>query len=124
MGKKETLKRGTALGWIQKHLKQTSPKWHLVSLDAIVITCLILLANFIFDEKEMGWQELNPNPYLLIPLLVGCRYGFIAGILSGLFAAITVTLLATKLDFYFIRSFIDNNLYLLFAFFVVGALIG
>lgn len=54
-----------------------------VAVDAAVLGALVLGANFVFDRAALGWTNLNPSPYLLVPLLLGSRYGFTAGLVSG-----------------------------------------
>ena len=36
------------------------------------------------------WLNANPNPWLLLPVYLGCRYGFAAGALSGIVTASVV----------------------------------
>jgi hypothetical protein len=54
-----------------------------ILLDAVLIGGALVAANFIFGADALGWPELNPSPYLLLPVLIGGRYGFTAGILAG-----------------------------------------
>ncbi len=63
-----------------------------VALDAGLVAAIIVGANLLFDRAHPGWLNLNPSPYLLLPLLLGGRYGFGVGVLSGL-AAVTLILL-------------------------------
>ena len=62
-------------------------------LDAVIVGVLIVAANLLFDPGDPGWSGLNPSPYLLLPLLVGGRYGFTPGVLSGAAASLLVLLL-------------------------------
>ncbi len=62
-----------------------------VALDAAVLAASVLGANLLFDRAHPGWTNLNPCPYLLLPLLLGGRYGFTVGVLSG---ALTSALVA------------------------------
>ncbi len=54
-----------------------------ILLDAVLIGGALVAANFIFGADALGWPGLNPSPYLLLPVLIGGRYGFTAGILAG-----------------------------------------
>lgn len=54
------------------------------TLDFIVLTFLVAGANYLLGRNDPGWLALNPTPWLLPPVLVGIRYGFIAGLVTGL----------------------------------------
>ncbi len=68
-----------------------------IALDAAVIAAVVVGANLLFDRAHPGWTNLNPSPYLLLPILLGGRYGFLAGVLSG--AAASALILAQPLLF-------------------------
>lgn len=55
-------------------------------IDSIVIAVLLVLANLVFGFGDRGWIGLNPSPYLLLPLLIGGKYGLRAGLMAGLMA--------------------------------------
>lgn len=58
-----------------------------------VFTALVLgVLNFALSASDWGWVKLNPTPWLLLPLLIGGRYGFFAGLLSGLLTSGVVLL--------------------------------
>ncbi len=63
-----------------------------IALDAAVVAAAIVGANLLFDRAHPGWTNLNPSPYLLLPLLLGGRYGFLPGILAGLTASALIVL--------------------------------
>jgi hypothetical protein len=55
-----------------------------IALDAALVAAFIVGTNILFDRAHPGWTNLNPSPYLLIPVLLGGRYGFASGVLAGL----------------------------------------
>ena len=64
-------------------------------MDTAVLTALLSLANYLFGVDQFGvydfgWRRLNPSPWFLLPILIGCRYGFTAGILSGVLGTFVV----------------------------------
>lgn len=65
---------------------------HSIALDAAVAAAAIVGANLLFDRAHPGWTNLNPSPYLLLPILLGGRYGFMPGILAGLTASALIVL--------------------------------
>ncbi|MCF3651879.1 hypothetical protein [Synoicihabitans lomoniglobus] len=58
----------------------------MVWSDVGVIGLLLVGANLLLGRGDIGWLEFNPTPYLLLPILIGGRYGF--G--PGLYAAVAV----------------------------------
>lgn len=61
-----------------------------IALDAVLVAVVIVGANLLFDRAHPGWINLNPSPYLLLPILLGSRYGFVPGILAGLTASVLI----------------------------------
>lgn len=59
-------------------------------IDAAVLAALVAGANLLFARSHLGWTNLNPSPYLLLPLLLGGRYGFLAGGLAGAATSVIV----------------------------------
>lgn len=66
-----------------------------VLLDAALLSAALVGANFVFARAQLGWLDLNPSPYVLLPLLLGGRYGFLVGLLSGLATSALVAALHT-----------------------------
>ncbi|MCF7763724.1 MAG: hypothetical protein K9N62_08630 [Verrucomicrobia bacterium] len=60
------------------------------AIDAGMILGFLFFLNGLFSPLDLGWLTLHPSPYFLLPLLMGSRYGFAAGSLSGLMAAGTI----------------------------------
>lgn len=67
-------------------LRRPSSVWG----DALVLLLLFAGINFLLEPLRPGWFSVNPNPYLLIPVLMGGRYGSSAGLYSA--AAVTLML--------------------------------
>lgn len=68
-------------------------------VDFAVIAGLIAVVNAIFAPSDPGWFGVNPSPWLAIPILLGCRYGFTVGAASGVATALALAVtssLATK----------------------------
>ena len=63
-------------------------------IDSVIIAVLLVIANLVFGAGDRGWLELNPSPYLLLPLLIGGKYGLRAGLMAGLLALFTSLLMA------------------------------
>ena len=65
------------------NLRQLTEPRH-VWLDGVLLALVIALLNALLAPRDIGWLELNPTPYLILPLLLGGRYGFGPGVISAL----------------------------------------
>ena len=52
-------------------------------LDAVVLAAILASLNFWIAPTDPGWLNVNPSPYLLLPILIGGRFGFFPGIGAG-----------------------------------------
>jgi hypothetical protein len=60
-------------------------------VDTAMVAALLVAANALLDPGDMGWVRLQPSPYLMLPVLIGSRYGFRWGLgAGGLAAAVAV----------------------------------
>ena len=59
-------------------------------LDAILISAILIVINIFVDFRDFGLLKLTPSPFFLLPVLLGARYGFGAGVAGGLAAAVWV----------------------------------
>ena len=55
-------------------------------IDSLIIGALLVAANFVFGGSDRGWLNLNPSPYLILPLLIGGKYGLRSGLAAGVMA--------------------------------------
>src|SRR5678815_4472067 len=55
----------------------------VAALDAIVLAVILVALNFWIAPTDPGWLNVNPSPYLLLPILIGSRFGFLPGIGAG-----------------------------------------
>jgi hypothetical protein len=53
--------------------------WRSVGLDALVLGALFAGVNGLFFPGDIGIFELNPTPAVLLPVILGLRYGFAVG---------------------------------------------
>lgn len=61
-------------------------------IDLTVIAGLLLIVNGFFAPRDFGWLHLHPTPWLLLPVLMGCRYGFASGMAGAAVAGLVVTI--------------------------------
>ncbi|MEY4199785.1 MAG: hypothetical protein RLZZ265_1525, partial [Verrucomicrobiota bacterium] len=61
-------------------------------IDLTVIAGLLLIVNGFFAPRDFGWLHLHPTPWLLLPVLMGCRYGFGSGMAGAAVAGLVVTI--------------------------------
>lgn len=96
-----------------------------ILIDAAVIGAIVTGANLLFDRNNAGWTNLSPSPYLLLPLLLGGRYGFTAGLLAGAAASVIVLVQQRFLgSYYSFNHALSDSVYLHAAFLFVGGLTG
>lgn len=70
-----------------------------VWVDGLVTIGVLAVANLLVAPSDPGWLQLNPSPYLLVPLLLGGRYGFGPGIVAGFVVAAGVSIVRLLLGF-------------------------
>lgn len=58
--------------------------------DIVVIGGLIATVNVLVSKADIGWMQLNPTPWMLLPLLIGARYTAMGGMVSGAIAAVVI----------------------------------
>lgn len=63
--------------------------WH-IPLDFVVLSALVAVINAIFAPEDPGFVRVNPSPWLIVPILIGCRYGFGAGAITGAIIAVGI----------------------------------
>lgn len=90
-------------------------------LDFLVLFILLAGVNFLVARDDVGWFEVNPTPYLIIPVLIGVRYGFTAGVCAGLLT--TLLLLVGRHMISHGVSFMEHRFTLL-TLSLFGALVG
>lgn len=52
--------------------------------DVALLSAVLAGINYLAARGDFGWLGLNPSPWLLLPALIGVRYGVSAGVLAGL----------------------------------------
>lgn len=96
-----------------------------VGPDFAVLAVILASLNAVIARGDLGWLALNPTPFLLIPLLLGVRYGFNAGVLSGFITAgLIVATRALVLDGSSMVDIAFDHRFALAALPFAGALIG
>lgn len=93
-------------------------------MDTALIALMLIGANWLLSRGDMGWTKLSPSPYLLLPILIGGRFGFVPGIAAGVVASLIVLLLRGALNVELLRTALDDDRYLLLSFPVIGATCG
>ncbi|HTL17261.1 MAG TPA: hypothetical protein VL793_08490, partial [Patescibacteria group bacterium] len=56
----------------------------IAALDAMVLAAILASLNFWIAPTDPGWLNVNPSPYLLLPILIGGRFGFLPGTGAGI----------------------------------------
>jgi len=95
-----------------------------VITESCVLLLVVALANAMFGNSDPGWLALNPTPYLLVPILIGMRYGTIPGLFSGIFAAAIMTCAGSFLGGGEVSRVVDDSAFTLLALPALGLLTG
>lgn len=53
------------------------------AVDWLVLAAILVVINLVLGG-DPGWLDLNPTPYLLLPVLIGGKYGLRAGLAAGI----------------------------------------
>lgn len=59
--------------------------------DVFVIGGMLGLLNVWMARGDFGWINLNPTPWLVLPVLMGGRYGIAPGLVSGLISSLAIS---------------------------------
>ncbi|MGI9242553.1 MAG: hypothetical protein ACR2RV_17275, partial [Verrucomicrobiales bacterium] len=59
-------------------------------VDTLAIAAILAAVNYVISRTDPFWLEANPTPFLLLPLLIGGRYGSAAGVLVGILTTASV----------------------------------
>ena len=87
----------------------------------VAFFALLALVNYVIVPGDAGWFGVNPTPFLLIPVLLGVRYGFSAGLSAGL---LTVLLLVVGRYVAGQGITLTEHRYTLISFPLLGVLLG
>jgi len=55
-----------------------------------MLGAVLAVINYLAARSDFGWMSLNPSPWLLLPALIGVRYGVVAGLLAGLLGGVGI----------------------------------
>ncbi|MCB1105786.1 MAG: hypothetical protein KDK74_13720, partial [Cephaloticoccus sp.] len=95
-----------------------------VTLDTVVLGLLLVALNLLIARDDPGWFGLNPTPYVLLPLLLGARYGFNAGFFAGIATAAGIVLAQTAFTQSSLQQVTSQSLYLAASLVLCGSLTG
>ena len=92
--------------------------------DVLLLGLLLACLNCVLARVDAGWLTLNPTPWLLLPLLIGARYGGTPGTVAGLLTALGISVVRSRLDGTDPWTFITGHRHLLTALVLGGFLAG
>lgn len=52
--------------------------------DMVILFGILVVLNIVLRPDDPGMTGINPSPFLLLPVLIGCRYGFVDAMKSCL----------------------------------------
>ncbi len=92
--------------------------------DLLLVAGILFIVNFFLVSDDLGWMNVNPNPYYLLPILLGSRYGFSVGCFAG-FVAVAMLLLMIEFGHGLSAGlYMETHSYQIFSFIAVGSICG
>lgn len=97
--------------------------WNSVR-DCFVLSLILAGINFLLDRSDPGWTNLNPTPWLLPAILIGARYGFTAGVISGFLMPALIVLAMTAITHDSVNDALHEHPYFFASFVIAGTVAG
>ena len=92
--------------------------------DLVVLCVILAVVNGLTERGDPGWLKMNPTPWLLPAALIGARYGFVSGLLSGIAVAMLVASANAITGSLQVDDVIRDNAYFFLSIIAVGAAAG
>ena len=92
--------------------------------DTVLIGGVLTGINLALSRPDFGWLTLNPTPWVLLPIMIGARYGLGWGLISGVAAPAWIVLMRSFLTGQAATVMVANHLYSLGALLMIGFLAG
>lgn len=105
-------------------MHDTTPSTAKVIRDTLLLGILLAGLNYVLAHDDPGWLSLNPTPWLLLPLLIGARYGVTSGILTGLLTGAAIIAVRSYLEGLDPWAFASQNRYPITCLAILGLLAG
>jgi hypothetical protein len=109
---------------IWQHIRPRPPAWKEVGFDLLLLSALLGGLNYLVEPRSWGWISVQPSPYLLIPILMGIRYGFLPGGISGFWTGIGLGIAGSRIHEIGLIEFVRQNMYWETSFVAVGCICG
>lgn len=93
-------------------------------VDSVFLTILILVLSWLIRSTDPGWFKSQFSPWLLIPVLVGGRHGFMGGVMAAVIAGLVATIMQQFLTSTEARYLLTDNPAYYVGLLLVGALSG
>lgn len=98
--------------------------WRGAIGDLALVGASVALVTWLLSSDDPLWLRLNPSPLIIVPLLIGGRYGLLAGIGSGLLTAAVSVVTAMGFSPVSWQLLVHEQRYLLAALPVLGLVAG
>lgn len=92
--------------------------------DTIVLGGVLASLNYLLAKSDPGWLSLNPAPWLLLPLLIGARYGVVSGTVVGALCSAAMIWIRARIEGITPQLFATEHPYPLTAFVFAGFMTG
>lgn len=92
--------------------------------DVALLSALLAGINYLAARSDFGWLSLNPSPWLLLPALIGVRYGVLAGVLAGLASGAGIAAVHSGLNTSGTHQYVQQHSYFFALLILTGYLAG
>ncbi len=92
--------------------------------DSLVLAGVLFFLNSLLAPFDLGWFNLYPSPWVLLPILIGSKYGVIPGLSSGALSSVITLLMRSYQETIPISEVFQKNSYFLFAMLFFGFFCG
>jgi hypothetical protein len=92
--------------------------------DVLLLGAVLALINYLAALSDFGWLRLNPSPWLLLPALIGVRYGVIAGVLAGLVGGVGIASVNAGMSSLNTHQYVQQHSYFFALLILAGYLAG
>ena len=92
--------------------------------DIIVIGGILGGVNAAVSQGDFGWLQMNPTPWLILPALIGARYGVFMGVASGIAAGLGISMVHAREHGLMVQTLSQQHPFFFSALIVAGFVAG
>lgn len=91
-------------------------------IDAAVIGSILVISGYLFRKGDPGFLELNPTPWIFLPIFLAVRYSFWHGMAGSAIAILSTLMIGSRFGDTSIAQTFNENQYLCLLLFVCSGI--